>query len=584
MWRALTERFATPVEEENYLASVRQAIIDAVRKNGGHLSSNLGMVETTYALLSCFHPLEDDILFDVGHQAYAYKIMTGRDLGSLRQYQGIAPFTCRKESPYDKYDSGHSGDALPTAIGFALAKKGSESFTIAVVGDASLKNGLSEEALNYLSERKNLKHLILLVNTNGMAIKKVFTPESLRKDALRENWITERLQTKAEYSESAWRELVKKRRETTRNEHNRYQALGLNYLGMVEGHDIVSLLEGLEEAKKESENGPVVLEVLTRKGYGMKDAEADETGIYHGVNPGFSKEEKNIDFAYEKENILLSLMEKDKDMYVLTPAMETNSCLSRVFSNYPSRTLDVGIAEENAVSIASGLALKGKHPVIDIYSTFFQRTLDQVLMDFSRQKLSALFLLERASLVGGDGSSHHGIFDVALLKAVPDAKVYFPFDQGSLHALLERKDLFSDLTFVRLAKEEMVCTVLPSYQDITWLEREENDRLLLSVGRRGFEALKMTTEKADKALLFRLDEIDTDKLLSYRSIAFYDPYSIEEGAADSLRVTLSKAGYQGKFRTMTLPKNFLPFGTNEDILKSCSRDIASALAFFSDKD
>lgn len=580
MWRPLTENFTTKKEEEAYLSRIRSEIIEAVRTNGGHLSSNLGMVETTYALLSSFDPLCDDILFDVGHQSYAYKIMTGRNLQKLRQYHGIAPFTLRSESSYDKYDSGHSGDALPTGIGFALAKGESVSYTVCVVGDASLKNGLSAEALHYLSLRKDLKHLILLVNINGMAIKKETGEDALKNDAIREKWINYRLENRDYFTDSEWKESVKERREKTAKEENPYSCHGLSYLGKAEGHDVLSLLESLEAAKTESEKGPVVLEVLTRKGYGMKEAEEDTIGLYHGVNPGFITGDVRNEFAFEKENILLSLMEKDKDMFVLTPAMETNSCLSRVFRKFPERALDVGIAEENAVSIASGLALKGKHPVVDIYSTFFQRTVDQVLMDFSRQNLSGLFLLERASLVGGDGSSHHGIFDEALLKAIPHATCYFPFDKGSLHHLFEQKNLFSKLTFLRLAKETMPKTADLTYRDITWLRKEDGKLLFLSVGSLGYETLERAGENADKALLLRLDSIDVEEFLGYRCISFYDPYSIEDGVADTLRVALSKRGYHGVFRVLTLPKEFLPAGRNEEILKSCHLDQESALSFF----
>lgn len=560
---------------------IRKKIIDAVYDNGGHLTSNLGVVELSMALVSSFDTVKDDILFDVGHQSYAYKLLTGRELTNLRQINGISPFTLRSESPSDKYDSGHSGDALATAIGISMAKEqeGNTSYTVVVIGDASFKNGLSQEAMDVLSNRTSLKNIIVLINKNGMAIQKEFDSISLEDDKIREDRISYRESHIEEYEEETYLSHVKKMREDSIQE-GLYP--NLSYLGKVEGHDLFALIEALEEAKKQSHKKPVIIEVLTRKGFGTKEFENDEKGYYHGVNPGFIKDDIHSDFAYEKENILLEMMEKDKDIYVLTPAMETSSSLIRVFDKYPKRTLDVGIAEECALTVASGLALRGKKPIIDIYSTFFQRTTDQLSMNLSRQELSSLFLLERSSLVGGDGSSHHGIFDVALLRSVPNVLCYMPYDQNSLHVLMKEKG-FQDKksVFIRFPKEKMPYYVMPfEYDDIHFLYKAHEKSLLLSLGPKGLELLERTIDvPCDKALMISLLSFEVKELLSYDTILYYDPYSIEEGTSNLLKEKLFDNGFKGNYHSLTLEKKFYPYGKNEDIERVSHIDVDSAIEF-----
>ncbi len=574
--------FLKDYQEVNRKAKeIREKIVDAVYKNGGHLTSNLGTVELSMALVSSFDLVKDDILFDVGHQSYAYKILTGRDISKLRQIDGISPFTLRLESPTDKYDSGHSGDSIATGIGISIAKQmdGIDTYTVIVIGDASYKNGLSKEAMDVLSDRIKLKNVILLINKNGMAIHKEFDSVSLLDDRIREERISYRENHIQEYDKESYLSYVKEVREES-IEKGKYN--GLDYLGKVEGHDYTALMEALETAKKHSHAAPIVLEVLTRKGYGYKEFENDDKGFYHGVNPGFIKEESETDFAYEKENVLMKMMEKDKDIYVLTPAMETSSSLLHIFERYPERSLDVGIAEECALTLASGLALKGKKPVIDIYSTFLQRGIDQIIMNLSRQELSSLILLERSSLVGGDGSSHHGIFDVALLRSVPNVLCYMPYDRNSLDYLMKEKGFQEEKTVViRFPKEKMPIVSMPfEYQDIRFFSHTNEKTLLLSIGPKGLSLIQENFDlPCDKALLLSLLSFNVDDLLSYDSILYYDPYSIEEGTSSLLKQSLFEKGYKGSFHSLTLEKKFYPYGKNSDIEKQIGIDIESALEF-----
>ena len=559
-------------EKKKLASSLRTQIIEAVKQNGGHLSSNLGIIETSIELVSCFDCYIDSILFDVGHQTYAYKILTGRDISQIRKYKGIGPFSLRAESPYDKYDNGHSGDALPTAIGMAIADStiDDKSYKVVVVGDASFDNGLSQESLRILGERKNLKNLILLVNKNGMAIKKMKDDDSLKDDVLRENWFKEREDFKGD--EISWEKIIETRLEVTKKENNIYSIHGLNYLGKVDGHDFISLKYAFGKAKKETLNGPVVIEILTRKGMGLEEAEKDEIGLYHSLSSQ-NKDSRDLDYSKAKSELIMSLMKKDENVYVLTPAMELNSGLYDIFKSYSERTIDVGIAEEAAVTIASGLALRGKKCIIDIYSTFFQRTIDETLMNISRQSLSVLFLIDRASLVGPDGASHHGIFDVSLIRSIPNSKVYMPVDSSSLRYIFENH-AFQDgkSVFFRFPKENMVKDLnLNLTKPYIFLnENSKSDVLHIAIGPKGYNALLNDESNADKLLLIDLLLDDVDFMKDYNEIKLVDPYSIDEGTSSYLKSKLTELGFKGRFSSLTLPKRFITFGDNSYLYEECN--------------
>lgn len=573
-------------------ASLREKILFGCYQNGGHLSSNLGMVETTYSLLEAFDPYENDILFDVGHQTYAYKLLTGRSLEHLRQYQGIAPFSLRKESKADKYDNGHSGDSLPTALGMSLAKhlKGEESATIVVVGDASLNNGLAQEALSLLSEHKELDNFLLIVNSNAMAIKESKDSRLTMLAQIRDEMIAYRLSDEGQklYSEENWSKYLEEKQAKLLRDYpltERFQMYGLTYLGPFEGHDLLGLNIAFKKAKKVMKKGPVILEIMTKKGMGYLPSEEDHIGLFHGVKKGFAKENADT-FSIYKKDILLSLMKREQDLYLLTPAMETSSSLTEIFTAYPQRTLDVGIAEEDAMAVASGLALKGFHPVVDIYSTFLQRCMDEVIENFSRQNLTGTFLLERASLVGEDGSSHQGIFDVPLLRAVPNARLYMPYDRESLQDLLtmstkEKKHL----DFIRLSKENRVSsTDLKMALPISYLQKENQSKVLyLAVGVMGYQALSRLTLPGDKGILVDLNPQEMISLYPYEQIYFYDPYSNENGVSLNLQKILFKMQYQGQYKAKTLSEKFYDFGPLDKVYEANGVSVEDALCFFNEE-
>lgn len=584
-------------EQLKVLASdIRADILSAINANGGHLSSNLGAVELTMALLRAFDPLKDDLLFDVGHQTYTYKLLTGRSLDKLRQFGGEGPFSDRFSSPYDKYCNGHSSTSISVGIGMDIAKSlsGDKSYTVAIIGDSSVSSGLSMEALNLLSARKN-SHLIVVINDNGMSIGKDIGFMTKRFQKLRNsrfyfrtsNFIGKKM-SKHKWS---WKLFLGMR--NLKDHFKRlvlkdtvFEAMGLKYIGPFDGHDFVNLDFAFKKAKSMSENGPVVVHLITKKGFGYPKAAEDESGNFHGVAPYFaepgSSKKKGLDYSDLKLEELDHLMNIDKRVYVITPAMEKGSNLERLFKRFPDRTIDVGIAEENAVTLASGLALKGNKPVIDIYSTFLQRSYDEIIEDISREKIPALFIIERAGIVGQDGSSHHGIYDVAMLSSIPYCKVYMPFDKES-NADLFKKIVFTKEKpiFIRYSKEEIQSESGASYfVNYALFEKNPSHKsCFLGVGPRGLKVIRSLKEKRiniDKMMLINLlpdnEQLDSLKLDQYERIYLYDPYGIYEGTGARLNDYLAERHFASLLIPFTLKRDFYTFGDAETVLKSVGLD------------
>ena len=430
---------------------IREKIIDTVSQNGGHLSSNLGMVEATIALHKVFDSPNDKLIFDVGHQCYAHKIITGRDdeFSTLRTYGGISGFPNRQESEHDVLNEGHSGTSISAALGVAEANKlmGKEDYTVAIIGDGSLTNGMVYEALNNCAD-KDLR-LIILVNDNEMSISKnvgglhnyfskvrVSKRYFIFKRRLIKGfrWIPllgKPLTKLSAYVKNVIRRAVVK--------DNLFEDLGLEYLGPVDGNNIKKVVGVLEEAK--TRKGCTVVHIRTKKGYGYELAE-NEPGKYHGVGK-FDIENgacpsENECFSTVAGKKLTEMAEKDEKICAITAAMCDGTGLTPFYDKHPTRFYDVGIAEEHAVTFASGLAVSGMKPVVALYSTFSQRTYDQMFHDIAVQKLPMTLLLDRCGLVGGDGITHQGIFDYPLFSSIPNAYIYSPESYDELGACLER--------------------------------------------------------------------------------------------------------------------------------------------------
>lgn len=447
----------SPKQLSALACEIRRFLMEKVTKNGGHLASNLGVVELTLALHRTFDSPRDRFIFDVGHQAYVHKMLTGRApaFDTLRTPGGLSGFPVREESEHDPFGTGHSSTSLSAALGFseADALMGSDAYTVAVVGDGALTGGMLHEALNNC--KQSLRTLIIL-NDNGMSISRNigrFSRYLSRIRATKRYRVTKHCTKKLlSYIPLLGKPIGQalsrikgwfKRRLT----HNYFEDLGILYLGPVDGHNLGALERTLAEAKQRE--GTVLVHVRTKKGKGCYDAERNPTA-YHGVAAGrfacevLKKNELRSSFHEEAVRELISLAETDKSICAVTAAMGEGTGLSAFAKKFPSRFFDVGIAEAHALTFSAALAAAGMKPYFAVYSTFLQRAFDNLLHDAALQRLPVRILVDRASLSVSDGVTHHGIFDVAYAAAIPGVAVWAPATYGSLRAMIRRSLCFTD--------------------------------------------------------------------------------------------------------------------------------------------
>ena len=578
-------------------SDIRADILSACLSNGGHLSSNLGTVELTLSVMKAFPPDENDILFDVGHQSYTYKIMTGRDISTIRRTNGVSPFNLREESIYDVYSNGHAGDSISTAYGIAKAKELSrdESYTIVVIGDASIENGMAFEALDQIAGKHEPKRLIIVLNDNGMAISRNNGPLSKKFDHLRNSRFYFRtsslLGRKMSKHKFSWKVFLKLR---AMKDHLKgmvlkptiFEAMGIKYIGPYDGHDFDSLDLAFEKARIISAKQPVLVHLITKKGYGYPLAMKDEKGDFHGVSKDFDQKSyvPNQQFTSIKQSLLYGPMKQDKKIIVITPAMEKGSGLELLFREFPERCIDTGISEEHAVVLASGLALKGYHPILDIYSTFLQRTYDELIENVSRNNVPLTILVERAGIVGEDGSSHQGIYDVGMVADIPYRKVMMPFDVTSVNYLFElAKQNQKGPFFIRFPKGNPSFEV-PSHEvkdGFAIFRKFNNHKLVIGISVLGYELIKQLPEEYDTLMM--LDLLPEDEALNrlnlnhYDEIHLYDCYSTMDGSVRHLESYLIRHNYHGKFTGHAFDRKFVTYGQSADILKEESMDVSSVL-------
>jgi len=423
-------------------AELRMMIINTVSKTGGHLAANLGVIELTIALLRLFDPPADKIVWDVGHQTYAFKILTGRKdkFNTLRQFGGISGFPRRDESNYDSFGAGHSGTALSAALGMAAARdrQSASNHVIAVLGDGAVGCGISLEAFNNVAH--TTKRLIVILNDNEMSISANVGSMSRYLGELltnpRYNRWKRSVESFATRLKMGWlRSAYYKTEESIKGFFLRsviFEEFGLRYIGPIDGHNIHALLDALEIAKESDK--PILLHVSTQKGKGYSFAEQSPEK-WHGT-PGFDIDtgepvsvSSSPTYSMVLGNVLQRLAEQDKKIVAISAAMSAGTGLSRYADRFPNRFFDVGISEEHAVVFAAGLATEGFVPIVAIYSTFFQRAIDCVIHDVCLQNLPVVFCLDRAGIVGDDGPTHHGVFDIALLRPVPGLIFMQPKDE-----------------------------------------------------------------------------------------------------------------------------------------------------------
>ena len=432
---------------------VRAVIIDTVRQNGGHLGSSLGVVELTIAMLRKFDPLNDRIIFDVGHQSYPYKILTDRfdRFTTLRLKNGISGFPRRGESPFDHFNTGHSSTSISAALGYAKARDllHEKRHVIAFIGDASLINGLALEALNYVHET-NTK-LIIILNDNRHSISNRVGGFSTMLARLSSNSAYKRfknylLQLTGDRTSRAFM-FFKKFRDTFKfiiKPNNIFDELDINYWGPFDGHDIEKAEKILELAKNYDK--PVLLHFNTIKGKGLAEAEANPTK-YHQVSP--AGEKKSRTWSEAASEIAEELAMKDERIVCFTAAMVTGVKLEKFAREFPDRFFDVGIAESHMLTMAAGLAAGGMRPWVFIYSTFLQRAMDQLMHDIALQNLPVVIMVDRAGLAGSDGDTHQGLLDIPWGRAIPNLEIYAPCDEVSLKEAMLKASKRDGPTLIR---------------------------------------------------------------------------------------------------------------------------------------
>ncbi len=427
-------------------SEIRETLVDSVMKTGGHLASNLGVVELTIAMHIAFDCPKDKFIFDVGHQSYVHKLLTGRyeKFDTLRQLDGLSGFPNPKESEYDAFMAGHASTSVSAALGMARARdlKGEDYDVIALIGDGALGGGEAFEALNDAGNSGT--KLIVILNDNEMSIDKNVGGLSRHLTKLRTS--KRYIDTKADVTNFLEKfgklGIGVKKTISKAKEKIKYSAitgvvfeeLGFTYLGLVDGHNLDELIYVLKRAK--NLNGPVIIHTLTKKGYGYSEAEK-QPEAYHGVNSTLGKKSTNKSYSNAAGEILEGIMEDNSDVCVITAAMASGCGIKNIEEKYPDRFFDVGIAEQHATTMAAGLAVGGAVPVFCVYSTFLQRAYDQIIHDVCLQNLHVVFLIDRAGVVGNDGPTHQGVFDLSFLTHIPNMTVMAPSDYSEFQQMLD---------------------------------------------------------------------------------------------------------------------------------------------------
>jgi 1-deoxy-D-xylulose-5-phosphate synthase len=437
----------TNKELENVSREIRQFLIEKLSVTGGHIGPNLGIVELTIALHKCFDSPRDKFIWDVGHQSYVHKILTGRasEFDTLRQFKGLCGFPKRTESEHDVWETGHSSTSLSAAMGMAIARdlKKESSFIVPIIGDGALTGGMALEALNHIGHEK--KDMIVVLNDNEMSIAPnvgaLHNVLGRLRTAGKYQWAKDELEVLLKKIPAvggvvaATAERIKDSLKYLLVSGVFFEELGFTYLGPVDGHNFEALFEQLSYAKKTE--GPVLLHVITKKGKGYRPAESDKTGTWHGTGPykmdtGVFVKPAIAPPAWSSlvSETVRKLARQDDRIVAITPAMPVGSKLEGFASEFPERMYDVGIAEQHAATMAAGLATQNMKPFLAIYSTFLQRAYDQVVHDICRQNLNVFIGIDRAGLVGADGETHQGVFDIAFLRHIPNLVLMMPKDEN----------------------------------------------------------------------------------------------------------------------------------------------------------
>lgn len=592
--------------EENELEllsyEIRDFLIEHISKTGGHLASNLGVVELTIALHKVFDCPEDKIVWDVGHQSYVHKILTGRAdrFDSLRQLGGISGFPKREESPYDAFDTGHSSTSISAALGMATARDlNRQRFSVvAVIGDGALTGGLSFEALNNLGASQS--KVIAIVNDNGMSISpniggisKHLTnlrisagyqdfKKQLKKTLKRIPMLGEGLYAGAEHFRDALKSVML--------EGGYFEELGIKYLGPFDGHNISELTTALNLAK--NMDSSVVLHVLTQKGKGYPDSEK-QPDKFHGIapfNPNTGeviKASAGISYSQAFGNKMIEIAEYDPYVTCVCAAMINGTGLENFHTKYPERCFDVGIAEAHAVSFAAGQAAMGLKPVVAIYSTFLQRAYDQIMIDVCMQDLPVIFAIDRAGNVGEDGETHHGVYDISYLSHIPNMNILSPTDVKELELMLEYAISLGKPCSIRYPRGDAPDLSELYMNDYGPIEKNkeifsDGEILVYATGRMvlpAYTAVERLRKEGKKVALSNIRSIKPLDIesLSCDSKKFEKFVSVEDNVFSGGMGSMLTSFFQGKgvhkdFLILSWPDRFVEHGNSSMLFKKYSLD------------
>ena len=563
---------ALRVEELPMLAQeLRNFIIKIVASKEGHLGASLGVVELTIALHYVFQTPDDQLIWDVGHQAYGHKILTGRkaEFHTNRQYGGLSGFPKRSESPFDTFGTGHASTSISAALGMAIASqlKGLQKHHIAIIGDASIAGGMAFEGLNHAGVSN--ANLLVILNDNAIGI---------------------------DPSVGALKQYLTNVKKGQQKEDNIFEALNFEYSGPIDGHDLNALVQELERLKKVE--GPKFLHVITTKGKGLKQAE-DNQVVYHA--PGKFNAKTGDLIPSDKTHLppkfqdvfgktLVELATENKNIVGITPAMPTGSSLKFMMDTYPKRAFDVGIAEQHAVTLAAGMATQGLVPFCAIYSTFLQRAYDQVIHDVALQNLPVIFCLDRAGLVGQDGATHHGVFDIAYLRCVPNLIIVAPRNEIELRNIMytAQQRLKHPIAIRYPRGRGKILDWKQEFKSITigtGVQLQEGQKIaVLSVG-----AIANNIQNAIKNLeiahfdmrfIKPLDEhLLKDIFKNYSTIVTVENGTICGGFGSAILEFAAKHNYKNTIYIKGIPDEFIEHGTNEKLQKNLGLDTDSLIKF-----
>lgn len=587
------------VQDLNILCDeIRDKLITTVSRNGGHLASNLGVVELTVAMHKVFSSPDDQIVFDVGHQCYTHKLLTGRydSFNTIRTKDGISGFCRPGESEHDIFYSGHSGTSVSAGLGLASAKalNKDDNYVISVIGDGSFTGGMVYEALNN-GGRSGAKHIIVL-NDNKMSISEnvgAFA-KYLAVIRSRPEYYSFKARTESVISKLPFGDKIATKIHDIKTDiKNRlysqstfFEDLGYRYIGPIDGHNIENLCDAFESAK--SVNGPVLLHVITVKGKGYEHAEKDPS-VFHGISK-FDIETGEYKLSGDSFSDvfgakLCELAEKDSSICAITAAMGIGTGLKEFSKRYKDRFFDVGIAEEHAVTFASGLAKNNIKPVYAVYSTFLQRCYDQIVHDVSLQEQKIIFAIDRAGFVGEDGETHHGLLDVPFMNTIPDITIYSPCCFRSLEADINNA-LYADKTSVAIRyprgaqKDNVSKLEYPSIDYATYGNREA-DTIIVTYGRISSEAIDAVDELKDKSIdtsLLVLNRIKPlpkevlDILSTKKKIYFFEEGMRSGGIGEKIGSLLMEKGVNTKYYVTAVNDSFAPQASVNDLISMYKLD------------